>query len=271
MGKDANGMEAGDGSALLSDLIDQAKGLPYGEEAARDRLIKRTEMILRRLDADAKYLADLENIRFHPMIGGASSDYKISSWESGRDEVVNLLTTALEEFETFGGGAIAPKKASSSATNPVSQGRDVFLVHGHDVGLKQTVARTLERLELKPIILHEQPNEGRTIIEKFEDYSDVSFAVVLLTPDDMGYESDKDSETARPRARQNVILELGFFLGKLGRDHVAALYNGDKGFETPSDYDGVLYIPVDEHGHWKFGLVKELKAAGIEVDANLLT
>ena len=91
---------------------------------------------------------------------------------------------------------------------------------------------------------------------------------MLLTPDDMGYPTGEDSDTARPRARQNVILELGFFLGKLGRGHVAALHSGDESFERPSDYDGVLYIPIDDGGQWQFGLVRELKAAGIEVDAN---
>jgi predicted nucleotide-binding protein len=130
------------------------------------------------------------------------------------------------------------------------------------------VARTLARLDLEPIILHEQPNRGRTIIEKFEDYADVSFAVVLLTPDDMGYAASEDPSTARARARQNVILELGFFLGRLGRERVVALYTGDETFEKPSDYEGVLFIPVDTSGRWQFDLVRELAACGIEVDAN---
>ena len=142
------------------------------------------------------------------------------------------------------------------------------MVHGQDPALKQSVARLLERLDLQPIILHEQPSRSRALIQKFEDYADVSFAVVLLTPDDMGYDRNAKAETARPRARQNVIFELGFFIGRLGREHVAALFAGDETFEKPSDYDGVAYIPVDPGGRWQFDLVKELKAAGIEVDAN---
>ena len=147
---------------------------------------------------------------------------------------------------------------------PIS-GSKVFLVHGHDESAKESTARFLEKLSLEAIILHEQPNAGRTIIEKVECYAEVAFAVVLLTPDDIG--GKQESEPAfKSRARQNVILELGFFLGRLGRKHVAALIKGD--VEKPSDYDGVAYIPMDQAGAWKFELARELKAAGLNVDLN---
>lgn len=97
------------------------------------------------------------------------------------------------------------------------------------------------------------------------DYSDVSFAVVILTPDDVGYLKDKPEDT-KPRPRQNVILELGFFLDKLGRERVCPLYIGD--IELPSDYDGVVYIPMDQSDGWKLKLAKEIKEAGIDVDLN---
>ncbi|MEW6010348.1 MAG: nucleotide-binding protein [Euryarchaeota archaeon] len=144
----------------------------------------------------------------------------------------------------------------------------MFIVHGHDDEMKLTVARTIEKLGLAPIILHEQPNKGRTIIEKFFDSSDVSFAVVLLSPDDMGYSKKQGSENTKSRARQNVILELGFFLGKLGRERVFVLYKNDKNFEIPSDYDGVLYIQYDDDDVWKNKLLMELKACGYDIDAN---
>ena len=146
-----------------------------------------------------------------------------------------------------------------------SESRRVFVVHGHDEAARETVARFLERLKLVPVILHEQPNEGRTIIEKIEDHADVGFAVVLLTPDDVGALAT-ERDDLKPRARQNVILELGYFIGELGRERVCALKKG--GVETPSDYDGVVYTELDEAGAWKIGLVKELKAAGFQVDAN---
>jgi hypothetical protein len=149
----------------------------------------------------------------------------------------------------------------------VSQGdgnsRKVFLVHGHAEEPKQTVASFLRTLGLEVVILHEQANRGQTIIEKFEKHSDVRFAVVLLTPDDVGA-SVLHPEKTRCRARQNVILELGYFLAKLGRNKVCCLYV--EGVEQPSDYDGVLYVPYDQGGAWRSKLAKELSAAEIDVD-----
>jgi len=141
--------------------------------------------------------------------------------------------------------------------------KDIFVVHGSNEGARETVARYLEKIKLNPIILHEQPNNGRTIIEKFEDYSDVSFAIVLLTCDDIGRKKDDPESKNTPRARQNVIFELGFFIGKLGRKRVCAIY--EDGVELPSDYHGLLYIKYDSAGAWKHQLTKELKAGGIPV------
>jgi predicted nucleotide-binding protein len=144
--------------------------------------------------------------------------------------------------------------------------KEIFIIHGHDEEMKQGVARILSQLGLVPIILHEQPNSGRTIIEKFEDHAATGFAVALLSPDDKGFRSSEKSSSAKSRARQNVVLELGYFVGKLGRSKVVALVRGD--VEIPSDFAGVVYTPYDASGRWKFDLVKELKAAGYEVDAN---
>jgi predicted nucleotide-binding protein len=154
-------------------------------------------------------------------------------------------------------------EARSAKAKPSS--RRVFVVHGHDDGSKETVARFLDRLDLEPVVLHEQPNRGRTVIEKFEDYSDVAYAVVLFTPDDIGHAVGKEAD-AKPRARQNVVLELGFFMGALGRAHVCVLYKS--GVEIPSDYAGVLYEELDIKGMWRFRLAAEIKAAGIDVDLN---
>ncbi len=138
----------------------------------------------------------------------------------------------------------------------------VFLVHGRAEEPKQAVATFLRSLGLEVVILHEQANQGRTIIEKFEEHSAVGFAVVLLTPDDVGAPAGQPEKSHR-RARQNVILELGFFIAKLGRKRVCPLYV--EGVELPSDYHGVLYVPYDEGGVWRSKLVTELSAAGIEV------
>jgi predicted nucleotide-binding protein len=115
-------------------------------------------------------------------------------------------------------------------------------------------------------ILHEQANRGRTIIEKFEDYADVGFAVVLLTGDDRGGLREVAYESYALRARQNVILELGFFLGRLRRDRICALH--EPGVEIPSDYQRVLSVPFDAAGKWKLELARELKSAGLQADLN---
>ena len=155
------------------------------------------------------------------------------------------------------------EKKSKEETNTINL-KDVFVVHGHNETIKLEVVRTLEKLKLNPIILHEQANEGLTIIEKFEKHSEVGFAVVLLTYDDFG--NSKSNEDKKKRARQNVVFELGYFIGKLGRHKVMPLYENE--VELPSDMLGVVYEPLDLGGNWKFKLVKELKSAGFNVNAN---
>lgn len=143
--------------------------------------------------------------------------------------------------------------------------KNVFLVHGHDDGAKDSVARFLEQIKLVPIILHEQANQGMTVIEKFELHSRAAFAVVLLTPDDMGFPCS-NPKAKMPRARQNVIFELGYFAGTLGRKRVCALHKGQ--VDIPTDYQGVLYVPMDTNGSWRLSLAKEIKNAGMEIDLN---
>ena len=141
--------------------------------------------------------------------------------------------------------------------------RKVFIVHGHDEAAKESVARFLEKIGFEAVILHERPNKGRTIITKFrEEAADIGFAVVLMTPDDHGA---KSGAATSHRARQNVVFELGFFIGILGQERVAALVKGD--IERPSDFDGVAYISLD-NGAWKMELSKELDAAGYTINWN---
>jgi predicted nucleotide-binding protein len=143
--------------------------------------------------------------------------------------------------------------------------RKVFIVHGRDEGPREAVARFLERLQFDAIILHERANQGRTVIEKIEAHGDVGFAVVLLTPDDEG---NFRGEPSRPRPRQNVLLELGYFIGRLGRSRVCALMCGDQ--EVPSDFGGVVYETYDAGRGWQQALARELKAAGFEIDWNIV-
>ena len=139
----------------------------------------------------------------------------------------------------------------------LGESKSVFVVHGRDAGTKELVARFIESLGITPVILNEQSNQGLTIIEKFGQHADVGFAVVLLTPDDVG-RLNVDEVALEPRARQNVIFELGYFIGRLGRNRVCVIAKGQ--VEIPSDYSGVLYIPLDELGAWMTALDKELKS-----------
>ena len=145
----------------------------------------------------------------------------------------------------------------------VNSNNRVFVVHGHDGELKESVARIIEKQGIEAIILSEKANQGRTIIEKFEDYSDVGGAICLFTADDIGREKSKSE--GNPRARQNVVFEAGYFMGKLGRDHVVIL--ADNGIELPSDLSGVVYSNRD---NWQVELLKELKAMGYAIDFNIL-
>ena len=170
--------------------------------------------------------------------------------------------------------ALLPKPdkpmTSRKAKKKLPPNNDVFIVHGHDEAMKQSVARIIEKLGLNAVILHEKPNQGKTIIEKFTEHSNVGFAIVLLSPDDVFLPKDSSSDKKLFHARQNVIFELGFFIGKLGRDKVLSLYRRSDSFELPSDYSGVLFVPFDEHNHWRLDLIRELKASGYELDANKL-
>jgi predicted nucleotide-binding protein len=179
------------------------------------------------------------------------------------DSLIDQIDTESQLSQSAGMKKISREKVGE-AGDP-----EIFLVHGRDLPALHEVARFLEKLRQRVVVLREQPNQGRTIIEKFEDYADAGFAVVLLTPDDAGGPVPiSDPDDLKPRARQNVIFELGYFIGRLGRNKVCALYV--EGIEIPSDYDGVLYTKFDAGGTWRFELAKELKAAGIPVDMNLV-
>jgi predicted nucleotide-binding protein len=152
--------------------------------------------------------------------------------------------------------------SETSNSNPSLPSRKVFVVHGRDNDAKNEVARFLSKIGLEEIILHERPNRGRHLLTKFQEESEgAGFAVVLITPDDEGA---LIGEPPRKRARQNVVFELGFFIGKLGPANVAALVKGD--VDKPSDFDGIGYIPLDAAGRWKSLLARELKDAGVPFD-----
>ena len=221
---------------------------------------------------ESPHVEEFRQISFVPysIIVGDYNDRStyMNAYRDGMVRAKALLESMIEEIEDYWEDDNSSQPASSTQEMPDQRVSNcVFIVHGRNDGTKNTVARFLGSLELDPVILHEQPNEGRTIVEKFEDYADVGFAVVLCTPDDVGALAS-DEENLRSRPRQNVILELGFFLGKMGRNRVCALLEGD--LEMPSDYAGVLYIPLDATEGWKLTLARELRAVGMKIDMNRL-
>lgn len=152
-------------------------------------------------------------------------------------------------------------------TNNVKSKDEVFIVHGHDELAKTKTARFVEKLGLKPIILHEQASSGKTIIEKIEEYSNVGFGIVLYTPCDLGCKKDDEPHLAK-RARQNVIFEHGYLIGRIGRSNVCALVKND--IEVPNDISGVVYVKMDDDDSWHLKVAKELRNSGYEIDMNLL-
>ena len=161
------------------------------------------------------------------------------------------------------------KTDSKTITAPTSMDKSkVFIVHGHDELAQTETARFIEKLNLKPIILHEQASSGNTIIEKIEENSNVGYGVVLYTPCDVGSKKGDEKDNLQNRARQNVVFKHGYLIAKLGRRNVSALVK-DK-LEIPNDISGVVYIPMDSHKAWQVGLAKELRHAGYDIDMNLI-
>jgi predicted nucleotide-binding protein len=198
---------------------------------------------------------------FQKIAAGNTSGYV---WERSKGAMIGLL-----EATAVGLGPSPSVQAQGILGSSVRSidSKKVFLVHGHDNEAKESVARFVERIGLEPIILHEQPNSGLTVVEKFEIFAAVGFAIVLLTPDDVGALASEVANL-KPRARQNVILELGYFLGKLTRRRVCALYK--QGVEIPSDYQGVLYVELDAQGAWRTKLAQELVEAGFSINLDAL-
>lgn len=148
--------------------------------------------------------------------------------------------------------------------------RAVLLVHGRDEGAKDSVVRFLGALRLRPVVLHEEPDTGRNMMENLESHAadaGIGFAIVVLGADDLGTESSK-LKGVRPRAQQSVVFELGYLIGRLGTKRVRALYSGE--VELPSYYQGIMYTKLDDAGAWRWEMAREMKAAGVDIDLDAL-
>lgn len=190
---------------------------------------------------------------------------KIQDFQEDIDSKIHALDSIIERIELIPVAKIAKQNESTENTKSKKIDKNkIFIVHGHDNEAKQEVARFIEKIGFEPIILHEQASGSKTIIEKIEAYSDVGFGVVLYSPCDIG-SKNIDPPALKGRARQNVVFEHGFLIGKLSRSNVCPLVKGD--VETPNDISGIVYTSMD-NTDWKVELAKELRAAGYPVDMN---
>jgi len=209
-------------------------------------------------------------------VGGAGWQTDLSLEHGSLDRALNKLVSIKDQLEYIESEDAEPAQGNSERAREITASAQIFLVHGRNDDLKTRVARLLERTGKHAVtILHEQANQSRTIIEKFEDHAGrADYAVVLFSGDDVGHLAPSyvpENEALRPeslRARQNVVLELGWFAGRLGRSRVTVLYEPD--VEMPSDYVGVTYTELDEGGQWQFELLRELRSAGLTFDLNKL-
>jgi hypothetical protein len=241
-----------------------------------------------------RYLKDLEIMRNH-LVGYKDELELLSNSRKKKNQPIiedKTSNNELKRVAVYGPAIPLPSPREEYVIDKkgdigvrLKNSNKVFVVHGHNDTIKDAVATYLESLNLEPIILHLQPSLGKTIIEKVEHYSDVGFAVILLTKDDLGcilgplefiptqepvgifskktvIHAGRPWGKQNPRARQNVIFEFGYFIGRLGRNRVAALC--EEGIERPSDIDGLVYISLDNEGLWESALKKEIEAAGIK-------
>lgn len=219
--------------------------------------------IIKESDCSSKEYATREQAKLSPnvimviyphyIVG--NNDYTIDITKRILKECRSQLQEVVPKLE-----ALPPNRPET----PMDKSK-VFIVHGHDDAAKEAAARFVENLGFKAIILHEQASSGKTIIEKIEANTNVGFAIVLYTPCDLGA-SQKQKDQLKARARQNVIFEHGYLIGKIGRENVCALVKGD--IEKPTDISGVVYIPMDEGDSWKLAVAKEMKKSGCDVDFN---
>lgn len=247
---------------LIDSILSEAKEVTrYNDKL--DGVRQRTEMAIRKLFGnDSHYIANLKKIRFEPQV--FTSSHGVSYFErvfmEGVEQLKTLLNTMKEDIQM---DILFPK---GKKTNQINSNR-IFIVHGHNNEMKETVARAVQNLDFEAVILHEMPNQGRTVIEKFTDHSEeVQYAIVLLSADDFAYPKGADMQQGKLRPRQNVVFELGYFIAKLGRNRVFPLYETMDNFEIHSDFAGVVLVPFDSRGAWKMDLGKELEALGVAVN-----
>ena len=207
--------------------------------------------------------ADKLNLPNHEnLVAAKDKKYLIENILMGKVKGAYLCT---EKFLSSNEKTMAPIQQAISGSDVR---RRVFVVCGTDGEMKQAVTISLTKLKLVPVVMCEEPSQGRKIVEHFQEYSDVGFAVVLLSPDDSVYVKDEPSTKRKLRPRQDVVFELGFLLGKLGKGNVLVFFRECSNLEIPTDFEGIKVVAFDDRDSWKLALLRELTNCGYNVDAD---
>lgn len=252
--------------SLIDRQIDEAN---HGSPDDFDAWQNRTEVVLRSIfGIGNRSYEKFQSLRYSPSMWTENTDFRPYQVEGVR-EAITVLESAKLELEI--GREITPDanvNKEEASTEAIFE--RVFIVHGQDDGRKYELESYLQKLlDGAPVILHQEANAGQVLIEKLEtSAASIGYAVVILTGDDVGRAKQLDGQDDKPRARQNVVFEMGFFLGLLGRKRVAVLYEAD--VELPSDLNGLVYVPLDAAGGWKGKLASEISHAGLSVDWSAL-
>lgn len=261
----------------LNTLLEKANKLPDYQPNTNQEYYKwyrKIENVLEQIPYMTKYSIEFQNLKFkdNPMQQGFDIAWKSTGEldrynKSIKDSIalIEIVIDMVEEWDDNISFNIQTTKHENTTVNIINVSHDkpktkVFIVHGHDELAIAQVSEVLRKLNLEPIILKDEPSKSNTIIEKIERLSDeVGFGIVLYTACDIG---GKDTDSLQPRARQNVLLEHGYLMAKLGRENTLALKGS---IETPSDIQGLVYTTMDEHKAWQYKVVDELKASGYNV------
>lgn len=257
------GMDFDRKMALIDGQIAEAN---HGNPTDFDAWQNKTEVVLRSIFGEVSLTyKKFRDLSYTPSVWGEGTDFRPYR-ANGVREAITILDSAKLELEIAREASIPEAVAVAAAPAASELSTRVFIVHGQDDGKKYELESYLQKLLAEaPIILHQEPNGGRVLIEKLEDSAaSVGYAIVLLTGDDVGRANALESADDRPRARQNVVFEMGFFFGLIGRRRVAVLY--EEGLEHPSDINGLVYVALDAAGAWKGKIASEMDHAGIPVD-----
>ena len=238
-----------------------AAGQPFWFMGRLLKSIKVNKVVLfwSHVTADKLVLPNHENL-----VSAKDKKYLIESIVKGKVKGVYLCT---EKFLPSTENRLSPNLLTTSVSKNLS--RRIIVVTGSDEEMNQALNVALTKLSIVPVVLCEEPSQGKKIVENFSrDYADIAFAVVSLFPDDFGYAKNEAATKRKLRPKQDVIFELGFLLGKLGKGNVLVFFRECANFEIPSDFEGIKLTAFDDRDSWKLALIRELSNRGLAVEGS---